>query len=90
MKKILSLILAFSLLFASAAAFADGPDNGGRGGMRGSGSRRSSVKETKVTVQECPTCGGSKYIVCPECGGRKAHPCKRCSGLGTKQKAGSL
>lgn len=64
--------------------------SGGRGGMRGSGSRRSSVKETKVTVQECPTCGGSKYVVCPECGGRKAHPCKRCNGLGTKQKAGSL
>ena len=63
---------------------------GNRGGMRSSGSRRTSFKETKVTVQECPTCGGSKYIVCPECGGRKAHPCKRCSGLGTKQKAGSL
>ena len=59
-------------------------------GIRSSGSRRSSFKETKVTVQPCPTCGGAKQIVCPECGGRKAHPCAKCNGLGIKQKVGAL
>ena len=64
--------------------------NSGRGGFRSSGSRRSSFKETKVTVQVCPTCGGAKMTVCPECGGRKAHPCKTCNGLGIKQKKGAF
>ena len=63
----------------------------GSSGMRmRSSSRRSSTKETKVTVQICPTCGGAKELLCPECGGMKAHPCKKCSGLGIKQKAGGL
>ena len=68
--------------------------SGGSGGYnRGSlsgGSRKTTKKETKVTVQVCPTCGGAKMIVCPECNGRKATPCKSCSGLGFKQKARSL
>ncbi len=55
-----------------------------------SGSRRTSTKETKVTVQVCPTCGGAKQVVCPECGGRRAHLCKKCNGLGIKRKSGSL
>lgn len=72
---------------SSGGSFGSGNRNGG---IRSSGSRRSSVKETKVTVQPCPTCGGAKQIVCPECNGRKAHPCAKCNGLGLKQKAGSL
>lgn len=62
--------------------------NNSRGGMRSSGSRRTTKKETNVNVQICPTCSGAKQIVCPECGGRKAKPCKACNGLGIKQKAG--
>ncbi len=61
----------------------------GNNRMRSS-SRRTSSRETKVTVQVCPTCGGAKMVACPECGGMKAHPCKKCNGLGTKQKAGGL
>ncbi len=55
MKKILSLILAFSLLFASAAAFADGPNNGGRGGMRGGnggGTDKSGDTELQAMIAE--------------------------------------
>ena len=63
---------------------------GSSSGRIHSGSRRSSSKETKVTVQVCPTCGGAKVVTCPECGGMKAHPCKKCNGLGIKQKAGGL
>ncbi len=64
----------------------------GSGRSRGSsGSRRTSSKETKVTVQVCPTCSGTKQIICPECNARKAHPCKKCSGMGIQQKkSGSL
>lgn len=63
--------------------------NGRNGGRRSSGNRRTTKKETKVTVQICPTCEGAKFLVCPECGGRKAKPCKSCGGLGVKQKAGT-
>ncbi len=64
-----------------------GSSMGGFGRSRGSsGSRRSSTKETRVTVQICPTCGGGKYVFCQECGGRKAHPCKKCNGMGINQK----
>jgi len=60
------------------------------GGFRSSGgSRRTSRKETKVTVTPCPVCGGARFVVCPECGGRRAHPCSKCNGLGIKTK-GSL
>lgn len=59
----------------------------GRNGHRGSGSRRTTRKETKVNVQVCPTCGGAKFVSCPECAGRKAKPCRSCNGLGLKQKA---
>ena len=61
------------------------------GGYRShSGSRRTSIKETKVNVSPCPTCGGAKFIPCPECGGRRATPCKKCNGLGIKAKGSSL
>jgi len=65
--------------------------SGGSSGCRThSNSRRTSYKETKVSVQVCPTCGGAKVLACPGCGGLKAHPCKKCNGLGTKQKANGL
>ena len=61
--------------------------SGGSGGFRSSGgSRRKTRKETKVNVQPCPTCGGTKFTICPECGGRRAHPCSKCKGLGIKTK----
>ncbi len=69
----------------SGSSFSNGNCSRSRSGI-GSGSRRTSYKETKVTVQVCPTCGGGKQVVCPECGGRRAHPCKKCSGLGIQQK----
>lgn len=57
---------------------------------RSSGNRRVSVKETKIVVNVCTTCGGTDFVRCPACMGMRAHPCKRCGGTGMKSKAGGL
>ena len=55
-------------------------------GFHSGGSRNYTRKETKVTVQLCPSCGGAKSVICPECSGRRAATCRKCSGSGMKKK----
>ena len=54
-------------------------------GFNSGSSRRYSRKETKVSVQVCPDCGGAGRILCPDCGGRRAAPCRKCQGLGSRR-----
>ena len=54
-------------------------------GFSSGSSRRYTRKETKLSVQVCPDCGGAGRVLCPDCGGRRAAPCRKCQGLGSRR-----
>ena len=54
-------------------------------GFNSGSSRRYTRKETKLSVQVCPDCGGAGRILCPDCGGKRAAPCRKCQGLGSRR-----
>lgn len=56
-------------------------------GFRRSNSRRTTRKETKITVTLCTICGGAAHVKCPTCGGRRYNVCPTCKGTGLKRGA---